>query len=80
MPVAALLIVCATLAAFTTPASATPEDTLAAKKNQAQHLESQIAANQRRAEVLNEQYLEAKAAVEETQKKIGEAEAGIRRA
>jgi peptidoglycan DL-endopeptidase CwlO len=73
-------VVCSTLAAFASAASASPSDDLAAKRNHARQLETQIEENHRKAEILNEQYLQAKAAVEDTQRKIGEAEAGIKRA
>jgi cell wall-associated NlpC family hydrolase len=77
---AAIALVCTTFAAFAPPAFASPQDELAAKKNTAQHLQEQIEANRRQAEILNEQYLQAKAAVEDSQRKISEAEAGIKRA
>src|SRR5437763_4196283 len=66
--------------AFAAPAHASPQDDLAAKKARAGVLEAKIEADHRKAEMLNEQYLQAQTAVAETQTKIAAAEAGIARA
>ncbi len=78
--VASLLLACSTLTALAGPASASPQDTLTAKRSQAQRLQARIEANQRRADALDEKYLEAKSAVEDSRRKIADAEAGIARA
>ena len=78
--VIAIVITFSTLAAFASRASATPTDELAAKRNEAEQLEAQIEQNHRKSEILNEQYLQAQAAVEDMRQKILEAEAGIKRA
>jgi cell wall-associated NlpC family hydrolase len=66
--------------AIAAPAGASPKDDLAAKTARAKRLEAQIEADHTKAEMLNEQYLQAQTAVEDTQKKIDGAEAGIVRA
>ena len=58
-------------------ASASPQGDLASKMQQARQLESQIQANSDRADVLDEQYLQAQSAVEDAQRQIADAEAGI---
>ncbi len=50
------------------------------RRRSAARLESQIEADHHKAEMLNEQYLQAQTAVQETQKKIEDAQAGIARA
>src|SRR5438874_3015738 len=65
---------------FAAPAHASPQDDLASKKARAAALEAKIEADHRKAEMLNEQYLQAQTEVAETQKKIAAAEAGIARA
>ncbi len=69
-----------TSVAFAAPAHASPQDDLATKRARAAALETKIEADHRKAEILNEQYLQAQTAVAETQKKIAAAEAGIARA
>jgi len=59
------------------PASATPQTDLASKTAQAQRLEAQIAANSQRADVLDEQYLQAQNAVAAANAQIVTAEQGI---
>jgi peptidoglycan DL-endopeptidase CwlO len=76
----ALALALSTSVAFAAPAHASPQDDLAAKKARAARLETKIQADHRKAEILNEQYLQAQTAVAETQKKIAAAEAGIARA
>jgi cell wall-associated NlpC family hydrolase len=58
-------------------ASATPQADLASKMQQARQLEAQIQANSDRADVLDEQYLQAQNAVEDAKRQIADAEAGI---
>jgi len=58
-------------------ASASPQGDLASKMQQARQLESQIQANSDRADVLDEQYLQAQNAVADAQRQISDAEAGI---
>jgi peptidoglycan DL-endopeptidase CwlO len=58
-------------------ASATPQGDLAGKMQQARRLEAQIQANSDRADVLDEQYLQAQSAVEDAKRQIADAEAGI---
>jgi cell wall-associated NlpC family hydrolase len=62
------------------PASASPQNDLAAKTAQAKKLEAQIEADHQRAELLDEQYLQAQQAVADAQAKIAAAEAGIAKA
>src|SRR3954453_11928329 len=76
----AIAIAIAASLGFATPASASPQNDLASKTARARQLEAQIEAGHRKAEILNEQYLQAQTSVEATQKKIQEAEAGIARA
>jgi cell wall-associated NlpC family hydrolase len=76
----ALTLALSTSLAFAAPAGASPQNDLAAKTARARKLEAQIEADHRKAEMLNEQYLQAQQAVADTQKKIQEAEAGIARA
>src|SRR5437016_1181246 len=63
--------------AFASPASATPQSDLASKTAQARRLASQIDANSNRADVLDEQYLQAQNAVAAANHQIASAEAGI---
>ena len=63
-----------------TAATASPQGDLASKNAQARKLEAQIEADQSRAEMLDEQYLEAQQAVADAQQKIDAAEAGIAKA
>jgi cell wall-associated NlpC family hydrolase len=63
--------------AFATPASATPQTDLASKTAQARQLASQIESNSNRADVLDEQYLQAQNAVATARHQIATAEAGI---
>ncbi|HTL85672.1 MAG TPA: C40 family peptidase [Acidimicrobiia bacterium] len=62
------------------PASASPQNDLAAKTAQAKKLEAQIEADHQRAEILDEQYLNAQQAVADAHAKIAAAEAGIAQA
>jgi cell wall-associated NlpC family hydrolase len=59
------------------PAGATPQSDLASKNAQARRLETQIAANSQRADVLDEQFLQAQNAVAEANRQILTAEKGI---
>jgi peptidoglycan DL-endopeptidase CwlO len=59
------------------PAGATPQSELASKNAQARRLEAQIAANSQRADVLDEQFLQAQNAVAEANRQILIAEKGI---
>ncbi|MDQ1448740.1 MAG: peptidoglycan DL-endopeptidase CwlO [Actinomycetota bacterium] len=59
------------------PAGATPQNDLSSKTAQARQLESQIAANSQRADMLDEQYLQAQSAVADANRKILIAEKGI---
>jgi len=59
------------------PAGATPQNDLASKTAQALRLESQIAANSQRADILDEQYLQAQSAVADANRQILIAEKGI---
>jgi cell wall-associated NlpC family hydrolase len=61
----------------TSPAGATAQTELAGKMRQARQLEAQIQANAERADALDEQYLQAQAAVEDAKRQIADAEAGI---
>jgi cell wall-associated NlpC family hydrolase len=63
--------------AFATPAGATPQTDLASKTAQARQLASQIESNSNRADVLDEQYLQAQNAVATAKHQIATAEAGI---
>jgi cell wall-associated NlpC family hydrolase len=58
-------------------AGASPQGDLATKMQQARQLEAQIQANSDRADVLDEQYLQAQNAVEDAKRQIADAEAGI---
>jgi cell wall-associated NlpC family hydrolase len=74
------LAICLALGATTIsipPASASPQGDLATKMQQARQLESQIQANSDRADVLDEQFLQAQNAVEDAKRQIADAEAGI---
>jgi cell wall-associated NlpC family hydrolase len=62
------------------PASATPSGDLGSLTAKAQRIEAQIQANNDRADVLDEQYLQAQSAVEEATQQIARAEAGVARA
>ncbi|HUI47451.1 MAG TPA: NlpC/P60 family protein [Acidimicrobiia bacterium] len=59
------------------PASASPQGDLASKTDQARRLEAQIQANSDRADVLDEQYLQAQSAVADANRQIATAEQGI---
>ncbi len=59
------------------PAGATPQNDLSSKTAQARQLESQIAANSQRADILDEQYLQAQNAVADANRQILIAEKGI---
>jgi peptidoglycan DL-endopeptidase CwlO len=59
------------------PAGASPQGDLASKTAQAQRLEAQIAANAERADVLDEQYLQARHAVSQANAEILVAEQGL---
>lgn len=61
-------------------AGASPQTELAAKKAEAERLASQIAADQERAGVLNEQYLQAKSAADDAQAEIAGAARAIKMA
>lgn len=63
--------------AIAVPAGATPQTDLASKTAQAKQLESQIQANSDRADVLDEQYLQAQNAVATANRQIASAEKGI---
>jgi peptidoglycan DL-endopeptidase CwlO len=63
--------------AFAAPAGATPASDLASKTAQAKQLASEIDANSNRADVLDEQYLQAQSAVAAANSQIVSAEAGI---
>jgi peptidoglycan DL-endopeptidase CwlO len=63
--------------AFATPAGATPQTDLASKTAQARQLATQIESNSTRADVLDEQYLQAQNAVATAKHQIASAEAGI---
>jgi len=78
--VLALALAISISVAFAAPAHASPQDNLAAKKARAAALESKIEADHRKAEMLNERFLQAQTDVGESQRKIAAAEAGIARA
>ena len=59
------------------PVGATPQNDLASKTAQARRLESQITANSQRADILDEQFLQAQNAVADANRQILIAEAGI---
>jgi cell wall-associated NlpC family hydrolase len=59
------------------PAGATPQGELASKNAQARRLEAQIAANSQRADILDEQFLQAQNAVADANRQILTAEKGI---
>ena len=59
------------------PAGATPQSDLASKNAQARRLEAQISANSQRADILDEQFLQAQNAVAEANRQILTAEKGI---
>ncbi|MCU1467477.1 MAG: cell wall-associated hydrolase, invasion-associated protein [Actinomycetia bacterium] len=63
--------------AIASPAGATPQSDLASKTAQAKQLEATIEANSQRADVLDEQYLQAQAAVADANRQIVSAEQGI---
>jgi cell wall-associated NlpC family hydrolase len=63
--------------AIASPAGATPRSDLASKTEQAKQLEATIQANSQRADVLDEQYLQARAAVADANRQIVSAEQGI---
>lgn len=63
--------------AFAAPAGATPKSDLASKTAEAQQLASAIDANSNRADVLDEQYLQAQSAVAAANSQMVSAEAGI---
>ena len=63
--------------AIASPAGATPQSDLASKTEQAKQLEATIQANSQRADVLDEQYLQARAAVADANRQIASAEQGI---
>ena len=63
--------------AIAVPAGATPQTDLASKTAQAQRLESQIQANSDKADILDEQYLQAQSAVADANRRIVIAEQGI---
>ncbi|MDQ1436197.1 MAG: peptidoglycan DL-endopeptidase CwlO [Actinomycetota bacterium] len=63
--------------AIASPAGATPQSDLASKTEQAKQLEATIQANSQRADVLDEQYLQAQAAVADANRQIVSAEQGI---
>src|SRR5215467_9642563 len=60
-----------------TPASATPQGDLNSLNAQAQRIENQIQADNQRADVLDEQYLEAQSAVAAAQAQIADGERAI---
>ena len=62
---------------LTAPAGATPQSDLASKTAQAQRLEAQISANSDQADILDEQFLQARNAVADLNRQIASAEAGI---
>jgi peptidoglycan DL-endopeptidase CwlO len=62
------------------PAGAAPSGDLDSLTAQAQRIESQIQANNDRADVLDEQYLQAQSAAEAATRKIADAELGLARA
>ncbi len=59
------------------PAGATPQNDLSSKTARARQLESQIAANSQRADILDEQFLQAQNAVADANRQILIAEKGI---
>jgi cell wall-associated NlpC family hydrolase len=63
--------------AFAVPASATPQSDLASKTAQAHQLAAEIDSNTTRADVLDEQFLQAQDAVATANHQIASAEAGI---
>jgi cell wall-associated NlpC family hydrolase len=62
---------------LTAPAGATPQSDLLSKTAQAQRLEAQISANSTQADILDEQFLQARSAVSDLNRQIASAEAGI---
>ncbi len=65
------------LTAIAGPAGATPQGDLASKTAQAKQLAAEIDANSTRADILDEQYLQARDAVAAANRQIASAEAGI---
>lgn len=63
--------------AIAVPAGATPQSDLAAKTAQAKRLQAEIDANSNRADVLDEQYLQAQSAVADANRQIANAEQSI---
>jgi len=63
--------------ALSAPAQATPQSDLRSKTAQAQRLEAQITANSNQADILDEQFLQARTAVADLNRQIASAEAGI---
>jgi cell wall-associated NlpC family hydrolase len=63
--------------ALAVPGSASPQDNLAAKKARAAEIEAQLADQHHREEMLNEEYLQAKAAADDAAARIESAEHGI---
>jgi len=59
------------------PAGASPQSDLQSKTAQAQRLEAQITANSDQADILDEQFLQARSAVADLNRQIASAEAGI---
>jgi cell wall-associated NlpC family hydrolase len=75
-----LAFVLVSLIANVAPAAATTQGDINSLNAQAQHIEAQIEANNNRADILDEQYLEAQSAVQQAQSQIAAAEAGIAKA
>ena len=73
--IAALSLLVAASISSAAPASASATTTLAAKLAQAQKIEAKIEAANKRADLLDEQYLDAKVAVATSQRKMAEAAA-----
>ncbi len=63
--------------AIAVPAGATPQSDLAGKTAQAKRLQAEIDANSNRADVLDEQYLQAQSAVADANRQIANAEQSI---
>ena len=79
---AALAVISGTLLllASLTPATAAPQDDLAAKKAKAAQIQSELDAGNEHAEMLTEQYHAANLAAQEADAKIAEAEQGLAQA
>ena len=73
----ALLLATLAAAASSTAASASPQTDLASATAQAQQLQAQIDANSQRADILDEQYLQAQAAIASTNTQIGATQRSI---